>query len=165
MDCNGDGLADLATTAPDYRAAVNLEGRVEMHFSCPASAQNLGSGWPGTLVVPQLDLTDPVHGTPGTLTLGNSSGVPTAALVFVGAASGAFPSSAGGTLYLVPLLTFVVGLPAGGLSLPVTIADPPGHGGCSDPVYLQAIQPDSGSSHGLAFTPALEIIHGNLPIR
>jgi hypothetical protein len=163
-DCNGDGIDDIVYGSPGPSGAY--DGQIDLEFSCPATATSYGTGWPGTNGVPHLDMIgDPIHDEDIVLDIGNSSGSGSVVLLFLGLSPGNFATSKGGTLFLAPSQTWVVPLPIGGLQMPATIPGGPAGAQCLPTAYLQALQQDHGASHGLSFTPGLQLRFGNLPVR
>ena len=75
-DLDGDGFSDYVTGAKFTQVAGwSWSGSAHLTHSCPALAENYGSGWPGTNGVPELSISgSPRFWYNRTLTLGNSSG-------------------------------------------------------------------------------------------
>jgi cold shock CspA family protein len=125
-----------------------------------ASWTNYGAGFAGTLGVPSFtSRSDPVLGSTLTLDLGNSSGVATAGLLFIGFTRTSLHSSWGGDLLVVPALTLALGVPQAGLAFTGSL--PHDYRLCGLAVDLQAIELDGGAAHGVSFTPGLELVLGH----
>ncbi|HET6163444.1 MAG TPA: hypothetical protein VFG37_07225 [Planctomycetota bacterium] len=125
-----------------------------------AASVPYGAGWPGTNGIPSLSSSgNPVFGVPSTLSIGNSYGAWTPALVALGLGRASIPTRAGGTL-LVDAPHFVVeAIPPSGLSPPFTVPFDPAL--CGLVVDLQALELDPGASAGISFTPGIEWTFGN----
>jgi Tol biopolymer transport system component len=125
-----------------------------------ASWTNYGSGFPGTKGVPPLaPEADPVLGTAITVDVGNSAGVFTVGLLFVGLQRAQVHSGWGGDLLLVPSITLVIGLAPSGASLDGEL--PLDEELCGLAIDLQAIELDRGAAKGVSFTPGLELLLGH----
>jgi Tol biopolymer transport system component len=128
--------------------------------SVAAAWTNYGSGLDGRFGIPALtlDALPRRNATPG-LHVGNSSGLYTASVLFVGLASASLPTSLGGTLLLVPFTSMTVPLSPWGTTVPVTIpsgGDLPGvH------VYLQVLELDPWAVKGVSFTAGLDLTIGD----
>jgi hypothetical protein len=158
-DWNGDGLADLAIGDPSFEDFhANTEpGGVWLHLACPASWESYGAGWPGKNGVPGLvALDDPGVGESIDVQLDNSLGAATIALLFVGFTQTSVPTSAGGTLLVIPTWTVPLSLPASGLVLSDVLPDDPTLYFLD--VDLQALEADAFASKKLSFTPGL-VLH------
>ncbi len=163
-DLNGDGKDELLVSAiADLDApgstlgAVYLVTLADLH----ASWRNYGTGWPGTHCCPTLTSNaPPILGTTITLSLSNSAGFDTIALLYGGYPKAALPTNAGGTILVAPpwWISVVVDLPAGGLDLDVDIDPVIAYAGAEFDV--QAMEFDPGATKRLAFTPGLELIIG-----
>jgi Tol biopolymer transport system component len=125
-----------------------------------ATWTNYASGFAGTLGVPTFaSSADPVFGTSISLDASNSYGRWSVCLIFVGLQSASIPTSAGGTLLVAPLLTFLVGLPPSGASMLEQVPRDPTLCGIS--IYLQCLELDPGAQHGISFTPGLQLVFGH----
>jgi len=123
-----------------------------------ASWQNYGAGWPGTLGIPLIAVDAlPVLGTTVGLSLSNSRGVSTQAVLLIGLDSLAVTVK-GGTLLVDALLTLPLVLPPGSIALPGSFPNDPALCGLS--LYVQSIQADPGASHGAAFSRGLRLVLG-----
>lgn len=123
----------------------------------PALQVGYGAGHPGTNGVPSLALSAaPRIGTTPDLVIGNSSNAATQGALCFGVARASLPTPIGGTL-LVQLLgtaTVPVGLP--NTKLPLAIPDEAAL--CGGVVMLQVLMLDAAASHGVSFTPGLELL-------
>lgn len=134
--------------------------QISLLVCSPGSWSNYGAGLAGTNGVPGLALVaDPVIGGLLTLLLDNSLGAPTTGLLFVGLSATSQPTAWGGTLLVVPALSKVLPVAAGGLSLSGTLPDDPLL--CGTSIFLQAVEIDAGASRGFSFTPGLEMVPGS----
>jgi hypothetical protein len=162
-DYDLDGRDDVVIGAfgDDAVGGAN-SGHVRVVALCQeAASANYGAGWPGTLGVPALAaLSDPEIGSAFTLQIGNSAGVSTNALVFVGAAAAAIPTGYGGTLLLAPLPIPPIAVPVPTPNFTIGVPLPNDGALCGVKVYLQALVFDPGASKGVAFTPGLELTFG-----
>jgi len=126
---------------------------------CDAYWSSYGDGFPGTNGVPSLTCpTDPVLGTTVTVDLSNSSGSSTIGLLFIGFDRAQLHSSWGGDLLVIPFITMLVDIPAGGLSVSGDLPDDEAL--CGVKIDLQAFEVDSGAAHGVSFTRGLELVLG-----
>ena len=123
----------------------------------PATSQNYGNGHAGGSGVPTLTTSAlPRLGTSPDLRVGNSAGTTTAGVLVVGTARANLPTPVGGTLLVQPLAQVALGLPAGGIALPLAIPNVPSL--CGTTLDLQAAMADAAASQGVAFTPGLELV-------
>jgi hypothetical protein len=152
-----------------YSTATNLVANdtngfsdVFLRDSCfPASFSNYGAGWPGTNGVPTLTSSaPPVLGTTITVTLSNSAGVTTPAVVILGFDDTNIPTSKGGSLLVVPFLFIPLSVPPAGVGLTGDLP-PMDPALCGFEVDLQGLELDSGASKGMSFTDGLQLILGN----
>jgi Tol biopolymer transport system component len=129
------------------------------HLCPPASWTTYGSGWAGTLAIPALvPQADPVLGTTLLVDLDDSTGVGTLAIVLVGDASTLLPTNKGGALLVIPFVSLVVVVPAGGVTLDADLPDDEAL--CGLALYAQALELDPGATKGLSFTAGLELLLG-----
>lgn len=129
---------------------------VAVWSGCGAAWSNYGSGWPGSGGVPGLTLdADPVLGSTVVLQVGNVSGQPAAAVLAVGSAPASLATPAGGSLLVVPDWLADLSLPVGGLSWALSMPADPAL--CGTTIFAQAAHLDPAASHGLAFSPGLEV--------
>ena len=162
-DISADGL-----TVGFWSAATNLvpndgNGRADAFVRIPcgtiASWSNYGAGLPGTLGVPALTTpANPVLGTSVSIDVGNSSGLYSVALLFLGYQRADIPSAWGGDLLLIPSVTELLGLPPSGTSFGGSLPDRADL--CGFIVDCQAIELDPGATRGVSFTTGLELILG-----
>ncbi|MFO0983286.1 MAG: hypothetical protein U1E76_16395 [Planctomycetota bacterium] len=130
-------------------------------FGCASASWSVyGAGWPGSLGIPDLAMSDPpvLCATPA-MHIGNSRGNPVQAVLFLGFASADLPTAWQGTLLVLPSITIPLGLPSNGVDLPVSI--PCDEALCGAAIYLQVLEHDLGASRGVAFTPGLVIVLGD----
>jgi len=124
-----------------------------------ASWANYGAGFPGTLGVPSFTVSVlPVIGTTMTADLANSAGVTTLAVVLVGDQQASLPLGKGGTLLLVPLLSFSLSIAPGSTPLDADVEDDPTLCGLS--FFAQALELDAGAVKGVSSTAGLELVVG-----
>jgi hypothetical protein len=121
-----------------------------------AAWANYGAGFPGTFGVPALvSQNRPILGGPLTLTVGNSLGAPTPALLVVGLAQASIPTNKGGTILVAPLLWIPLSVPPAGQSLAGSLPNDPQL--CGTAVDFQGLELDAGSTSGFSFTAGLEL--------
>ena len=148
----------------DSRENGNSSNRPKLVIEyCPptvdASWANYGSGWPGTTGVPAFTASgDPILCAPLSLNIGNSSGSATQAYLLIGLVSAQISTGLGGDVLLIPTTILPFGLPGSGVTLPGDVPCDPIL--CDLSVFLQVLQSDAGASHGMAFTPGLELHFG-----
>jgi hypothetical protein len=125
--------------------------------SYAASWSIYGSGWSGKKGVPTLTSeNDPEICRDLTLDLGNSAGVSTVAAIFVGPSKISLPTGWGGYLLVSPPWSiFIEGVPTQGLALKVEAPCNLSFLGLD--LCLQALEVDAFASHGISFTPGLEL--------
>jgi Tol biopolymer transport system component len=119
---------------------------------------NYGSGFAYPHAIPHLTSSAaPVLGSTITLDFGNSSGIPVAALVFMGwnPANDVLPWGATFLVDLSIATSFLVPLGASGGTLTGTVPSDPSLDGIS--LYLQALEADAAVPRKLSFTPGLEL--------
>jgi hypothetical protein len=161
---SGDGLVvafwSRATNLVDDDMNGFSDWFVREACATVASWSNYGSGYPGTLGVPSLVAPyDPVIGSTAEVDVGNSAGVFTVALLFVGFQQIQLHSSLGGDLLVLPQWTSVVALGSGGSSFSANL---PFDGSlCGMSIDLQAWEADAGAAKGVSFTPGLELVLGH----
>src|SRR5262245_3916441 len=138
-DVNGDGIGDVLAADPAYQQLGDDQGAVWLLSGKDyhASAQVYGSGWPGTLGVPDLTTSaEPVLCSTIDLELQNSKGANTGGALLIGLSSAQIQTQLGGTVLVGPPWTIVPLLvPAQGLSVPVDVVCDTTLAGAS--VYLQ----------------------------
>jgi len=121
-----------------------------------ASWTNYGAGFPGTLGVPSLVAQDrPILGGSVTITLGNSLGTTTPALLVLGLAQASIPTTKGGTILVAPLLWIPLSLPPAGQPLAGSLPSDPQL--CGVAVDFQGLELDAGAAFGYSFTAGLEL--------
>lgn len=120
---------------------------------------NYGTGHPGLLGVPSLTASAaPVLGTGIDLIAGNSSGQSSTAALLAGFAPDNLATPFGGALLVQVVASFTIPVSIAGARVPLSI--PLSNALCGVPVYFQCVQIDGGASHGLAFSPGLELVLG-----
>jgi Bacterial Ig domain len=124
------------------------------------NSSSFGLGYGGTGgVVPEFTATGaPTVGGSFTINVGNSSGLPTSATVFVSLELAQFDTKAGGALVVEPTLIAGFPLPPGGLAAPTTLPNDPTLVGVV--VLAQSLQPDPGAQYGWAFSQGLRLALG-----
>jgi hypothetical protein len=138
---------------------TNAQTDVFVRDRAVAIASNYGAGWPGTLGVPTFVASaDPVLGSSLTLTISNSLGVDTPALVLIGLNEANVVTSKGGTLLVNPILFIPLLVHVAGENLNGSIPNDPTLVGVA--VDLQALEIDGGASKGMAFTNGLKLLLG-----
>ena len=154
-DFNSDSIEDLAIADYAFEDRNGAEiGSVMVQLAAPARWSNYGVGWPGKNGIPGLiALDDPGVGEPISLQLDNSLGASTVALLFVGFAETSAPTSAGGTLLVLPEWIQTLALPAGGIVLSDKLPDDPAL--YLFDVFVQALEADPFASNKISFTPGL----------
>lgn len=161
-DVDGDGSPDLCVGYPGAEPS-GLTGAgqaVTYGAPCPADTYTYGSALAGTLGVPALTLdADPVLGELVTITLGNSAGVATPAVLFLGLVEAALPFK-GGTLMLHPAASLPLTLPPGDVPLPTLLPDDPAL--CGGELFLQLAVADAGAPLGVALSYGLFMLFGNV---
>jgi Tol biopolymer transport system component len=161
---SGDGSIALFTAAVDDLwpgdADATEDGFVRELSTVAAAWTNYGSGFPGRNGEPTLVLGDvPRRTLDVTLSIGNSSGTYTVAVLLFGAASQSLPTGLGGTLLVSPLEWIAVPLSPYANDLPFTV---PADGNLPGVhVYLQALELDPWAARGVSFTPGLDATIGD----
>jgi hypothetical protein len=160
----GDGVSVAFLSDATNLVASDTNGAADVfvHDLCAtvASWSNYGAGFPGTSGVPSFTAqSNPVLNQSLALDLANSRGAATLAVLFVGFTRTKIHSGWGGDLLVAPVLTLVISLPAGGLTLTGQIPDDESL--CGIAVDLQAIESDPGAAKGVSFTPGLELVIGS----
>jgi hypothetical protein len=125
----------------------------------PGTWLNYGRGLAGTQGVPSFAArSDPVLGTTVTLDLANSFDDYTVGALFLGFERTTLPSSWGGDLLVVPVITQLVGLSPWGATL---FGDLPDDDTLIGVVFdLQTLESDPGAAKGVSFTRGLELVLG-----
>jgi Tol biopolymer transport system component len=141
-------------TNSEYDIFVCMLDRVKSHWI------HYGAGWPGTNGTPSITPSaDPTFGTTISLTVGNSLGATTDALVVIGTRRTQVPSVWGGELLVEPFLVMPVVLDAGGFTTTGDVPNDPSLFGFV--LDLQALELDGGASRGVSFTDGLELVLGD----
>ena len=124
-----------------------------------ASSAHYGEGWPGTLGEPAILLDgDPELNRELRITLTNSRGEPTPALLVIGRRKIALPTDRDGLLLAEPEVVELLCIPADGLVLDCPL--PPDEGACGAEFDLQLIEFDPGASKSASFSRGIELILG-----
>jgi hypothetical protein len=130
---------------------------------CPndvASAANYGLGFPGTAGVPALtSVSPPIVGGTTDIFIGNSRGVGTPTLMFIGFNILVAPGFWGGTLWVQPATTIIFPVPGAGITLSGDI--PSDTGLCGLPLFLQILQSDPGAASGFSSSMGLQLNLGS----
>jgi hypothetical protein len=121
-----------------------------------ASWTNYGTGFSGTLGVPSLVAQNrPILGGSVTITLGNSLGTTTPALLILGLSRASIPTNKGGTILVLPLLWIPLSVPPAGQPLAGSLPNDPQL--CGTAVDFQGLELDAGAASGFSFTAGLEL--------
>ncbi|MFO0983482.1 MAG: calcium-binding protein [Planctomycetota bacterium] len=124
--------------------------------SSPASWANYGSGWPGTNGIPGLIArSNPVLCGRLDVLAENSAGADTTGVLFGGFTNADIVTAWNGTVLVLPALITPVLVPFAGLSITTTI--PCDDSLCGLTLFVQVVETDVGASHGVSFTPGLEL--------
>ena len=139
---------------------TNGRDDVFVHEFCvtPAAWANFGAGLAGTNGVPSLTATAPLLHSDGTVTIGDSTGLGTFGVLFVGDNSGTVPTTLGADILLLPTSYVGLTLPAGGLTLVESI--PEDEYLCGFTTSAQVLELDPGAVKGVSFTPRLDLTFG-----
>jgi Tol biopolymer transport system component len=161
---SGDGHVAFFGTASDSLWPGDADSVSDVFArdlsAIPAAWTNYGSGLDGRFGVPSLTLSAlPRRTTTVDLQVGNSSGLYTAAVLFVGVASASHPTSLCGTLLVDPLTTATLPLTPYDDGFPMTVPDGGNLPGVH--VYLQVIELDPWAAKGVSFTPGLDATIGD----
>jgi Tol biopolymer transport system component len=163
---SGDGTLVVFNSFSNDLGAADVNSKTDAYIydrSIPeptAVSTAYGSGYPGTHGIPNLSPSGaPVFGSSLTLTIDNSLGQWTPAVLAIGSSQASIPTRAGGTLLVASPNFFVQALPPGGLTIPWSVPLSPAV--CGVQVDLQVLELDAGAQYGISFTPGLEWIVGN----
>jgi Tol biopolymer transport system component len=125
---------------------------------CIASWTNYGLGLAGTLGVPKLKASAaPILGQSFDLSLSNSAGKTTTALLMYGFAPARTPIK-GGELLLDAFGFLLFAIPTGGVTFPVDLPDDDTL--CDLPLFAQALEVDAGAPKKLSFSRGIEFMLG-----
>jgi len=154
--------AILSGRALALNGAVTLDTNlvtIPDECTCIPFWNNYGAGWPGTLGVPGIVLSNaPVIGGDITLTIDNSSNMPTVGWLIAGYAMDAASTPRDGTLLVAPPFNVsLYALPVGQLNIDGNVT---AHHLCGFELFLQFVQRDPGASKGISFTPGVHAILG-----
>jgi hypothetical protein len=158
-----DGVHVVFTSyATDLVASDTTTGSCAFLLTRPlrgASSSSYGAGLAGTLGVPSLSVAaPPLLNQPVDLTLGNSLGSWTVALLMIGTAPAQIPTQLGGDLLVDFGWSMLVAVAPAGYDLDAKIT--PDERLASTSLFFQAIELDPGAPHGVAFTAGLELDPG-----
>jgi hypothetical protein len=152
----------LAVGIPGFDGGGTDRGQVIVYSTTdsPASDQNYGSGWPGTLGIPNLTVNaPPAFQSIITITIDNSATVPTAGVVFLGFVRADIHTHAGGTILVSPPWIMIpVALSVGQNNLVSPVPTDVRY--CGLQFDLQCLELDFGASRHISFTPGLEMVLG-----
>jgi FG-GAP repeat protein len=152
----------LAVGVPGFDGGGLDRGQVVVFSTTdsPASDQNYGAGWPGTLGIPNLSVNAPPEfQSIITFTIDNSAGIPTSAILFLGFVRANIHTHAGGTILCSPpWILQPLALPVGQLLLPSPVPTDVRY--CGLTFDLQCLELDFGASRHISFTPGLEMVMG-----
>jgi hypothetical protein len=152
----------LAVGVPGFDGGGTDRGQMVVYSTTtsPASSQNYGAGWPGTLGIPTLTVNNPPQfETIMTISVQNSAGIATPALLLLGFVRATIPTHAGGDILIAPpWIITPVGLPVGQLDLTQPVPTDVRY--CGLTFDLQALELDFGASRHISFTPGLEMTLG-----
>ncbi len=156
-DSNAQRIAQFSSRETSDPPALEID----CDATCAAAAATeYGAGFPGTLGVPGLASSAPVIGASVTVTLGNSVGTTTNALLFLGFSAVDVPGFWGGSLLAAPDAAIALPVvPVAGLPLAGTIPNVTAL--CGTKVYLQALEVDAGAAAGASSTRGLELRLGS----
>jgi hypothetical protein len=162
------GISANGRTVAFFSGAENLVADDANHVfdvfvnelgALPGTWLNYGRGLAGTQGVPSFAArSSPLLGTTVTLDLANSFDDYTVGALFLGFERTTLPSSWGGDLLVVPVITQLVGLSPWGATL---FGDLPDDASLSGVVFdLQTLESDPGAAKGVSFTRGLELVLG-----
>ncbi len=124
-----------------------------------ASWSNYGAGFPGSNGVPSFTSRgDPVLGSTVYLDLSNSYGNDTPGLLLVGYQDAVIPTSRGGDLLVIPVVTTLLNVRWTGITLDGELPDL--FHLCGIEIFMQVLEIDPGAAKGLSFTAGLELLLG-----
>jgi hypothetical protein len=157
---SGDGrFAAWSSDGPDFVTGdTNGIADVFVRESIDATWMNYGWGWPGNLGVPSIaPASDPILRSDTTILIGNSNPDPagTTGFLVIGWDPAQTPTALGGDLFVDPWSMTAIVLPVGGLQHVQSLPGAEWMEGSS--LYLQALVLDPWASHGVSFTPGLEL--------
>ena len=176
VDANGDftgGVSDRIAMSSDGRFSsftaerddlvagdTNRRYDVFVHDMplTAASSTNFGTGLAGTNGVPSLTSTLPLLATDCTVTIGNSLGATTPAVLFLGDTAGTIPTNLGYDILLIPQILMPLAIAPGGTSFTESV--PADEFLTGAVVYLQVLELDPGALKGVSFTPRLDLTIG-----
>jgi hypothetical protein len=161
-DWNGDGVGDLAVGNPLYSYfdfvafAWHEPGRVSLHLGCPAWRQNYGSGLAGKNGVPTIgSFGDPGFGTTLIVSVGNSYGASTSALLLAGTSPANLPYKGGTILVNADLTSLFFTMGSFGSFFIEDVPDDPALAFVD--LYVQVLEADPFAVKGISMTPGLQL--------
>lgn len=160
-DWNGDAFADLAWADPEFAfypyGSLEITGGCNTFIGAPSAAENYGAGWPGRFGVPSLTaLNEPVIGAPISVTVGNSLGAPTLALLMLGSQPASILTSKGGTILCTDdLASFIFTVDTAGTTFTEDV--PWDNSLATVEFFVQVLEADPFASKKLSFTPGLKL--------
>jgi hypothetical protein len=160
-DLNGDGLPEVIVGAPSDDSGGEITGSAFVFggTTCPSTWAKYGVGWRGSQQTPRLELTsNPRLCHTIDLTVSNSLGVTTTAVLFGGLSDAYLPTAWDGHLLVLPEHVYPFSLSSAGAVLPFSI---PCDGMlCQVATYFQVLELDAGASKGVSFTRGLLLVLG-----
>jgi len=156
-----DGLRVAFDSGADDLIASDTNGVPDVFLVNHGAAARVayGSGWAGSLGTPALTASaDPILGTSISVDATNSLGAATVGLLILGGYPIDEPTGLGGSLLAAPEFLVPMSIPVTGSSQLGTLPVDPVWSGIE--LFLQVLEVDAGASHGVSFTPGLELILG-----
>lgn len=158
INASSDVAVNVANFSGHPPAADNIISAMVAHPIGPR-ATTYGVGFAGTLGVPKLTATArPALCAPIGISVQNSAGTTTSALLVPSGLPASMPLGMGPTLLVAPTITVGFPLPAAGVTLNGSIPCEAALVGVA--VYLQVLELDPGASGGVAATPGLKLTIG-----
>ena len=161
-DWNGDGVGDLAVGDPFYSWLSvspfqwHESGRVELFLGCPAWRENYGSGVAGKNGVPSIaSLGDPGLGTMLVVSVSNSLGLSTGALLLAGTSPANVPYKGGALLVNADLLSLYFTLAPLGAFFIEDVPDDPALAFVD--LHVQVLEADPFAVKGISMTAGLKL--------
>jgi len=159
MTPDGRSVSFTSNTADFVAGDTNGTSDVFVRDLPLAAWSNYGSGLAGTHGVPALTSSgDPVLGATITVSVDNSRGAPTSALLFLGFQRAQIPTHFGGDLLVVPVLILPITFSYGADTFTGALPSDPAFAGLA--VDLQVVEGDPGAPLGVSFTAGLELVLG-----
>jgi len=159
LDDDGEVVVFASRSTDLVLGVLGWQVYVRERCVAPATWTNYGAGLAGSFGVPSFTSQSfPAIGSALALDLANSSGVFTAALLFVGTQRASIHSALGGDLLLLPTTTLLFVLPPVGATLTANV--PRDDSLCGLVFDFQSLELDPGAAKGVSFTPGLELAIG-----